>query len=120
MPASPEGQRRVYASISLPTAAAYSGGRGVRGTFSWCRVPTAWAAWWISIGGMSAAVAGRLHSTGFSLTVYARTPSKATSLTSLGAHLIDSTRATSTSPWCATRRTSDRSSWTRRAGSSPV
>ncbi|XP_038682896.1 probable 3-hydroxyisobutyrate dehydrogenase-like 2, mitochondrial [Tripterygium wilfordii] len=45
---------------------------------------------WIGIGVMGAAMASRLLSAGYSLTVYARTPSKASYLQSLGAHLADS------------------------------
>ncbi|XP_062030423.1 probable 3-hydroxyisobutyrate dehydrogenase-like 2, mitochondrial [Rosa rugosa] len=45
---------------------------------------------WIGIGVMGAAMASRLISAGYSLTVYARTPSKAAPLQSQGAHLADS------------------------------
>ncbi|CAN1775630.1 Probable 3-hydroxyisobutyrate dehydrogenase-like 3, mitochondrial [Linum perenne] len=45
---------------------------------------------WIGIGVMGAAMASRLLSAGYSVTVYARTPSKAEPLLSLGAHLADS------------------------------
>ncbi|KAL6184133.1 hypothetical protein ACLB2K_045537 [Fragaria x ananassa] len=45
---------------------------------------------WIGIGVMGAAMASRLLSAGYSLTVYARTPSKAAPLQSQGAHLADS------------------------------
>ncbi|XP_031383161.1 probable 3-hydroxyisobutyrate dehydrogenase-like 2, mitochondrial isoform X2 [Punica granatum] len=47
---------------------------------------------WIGIGVMGAAMAGRLLSAGYSLTIYARTPSKAFPLTSRGAHFVDSPR----------------------------
>lgn len=45
---------------------------------------------WIGIGVMGAAMATRLLSAGYSLTIFARTPSKASPLQSLGAHLADS------------------------------
>lgn len=48
---------------------------------------------WIGIGVMGAAMAGRLLSAGYSVTVFARTPSKAIPLTSCGAYLVDSPRA---------------------------
>ncbi|KAL6180580.1 hypothetical protein ACLB2K_047241 [Fragaria x ananassa] len=44
---------------------------------------------WIGIGVMGAAMASRLISAGYSLTVYARTPSKAAPLQSQGARLAD-------------------------------
>ncbi|XP_016646916.1 PREDICTED: probable 3-hydroxyisobutyrate dehydrogenase-like 2, mitochondrial [Prunus mume] len=45
---------------------------------------------WIGIGVMGAAMASRLLSAGYSLTIYARTPSKAHPLQSQGAQLADS------------------------------
>ncbi|KAM1973784.1 hypothetical protein PS1_020432 [Malus domestica] len=45
---------------------------------------------WIGIGLMGAAMASRLLSAGYSLTIYARTPSKALSLQSQGARLAKS------------------------------
>ncbi|KAI5356241.1 hypothetical protein L3X38_009136 [Prunus dulcis] len=45
---------------------------------------------WIGIGVMGAAMASRLLSAGYSLTIYARTPSKAHPLRSQGAQLADS------------------------------
>ncbi|XP_021285785.1 probable 3-hydroxyisobutyrate dehydrogenase-like 2, mitochondrial [Herrania umbratica] len=45
---------------------------------------------WIGIGIMGAAMASHLLSAGYSLTIYARTPSKASSLQSQGAHITDS------------------------------
>ncbi|PQQ11839.1 putative 3-hydroxyisobutyrate dehydrogenase-like 2 mitochondrial [Prunus yedoensis var. nudiflora] len=45
---------------------------------------------WIGIGVMGAAMASRLLSAGYSLTIYARTPSKAHPLHSQGAQLADS------------------------------
>ncbi|XP_018500885.2 probable 3-hydroxyisobutyrate dehydrogenase-like 3, mitochondrial [Pyrus x bretschneideri] len=45
---------------------------------------------WIGIGLMGAAMASRLLSAGYSLTIYARTPSKALSLQSQGARLAES------------------------------
>ncbi|XP_022762318.1 probable 3-hydroxyisobutyrate dehydrogenase-like 2, mitochondrial [Durio zibethinus] len=45
---------------------------------------------WIGIGVMGAAMASHLLSAGYSLTIYARTPSKASSLQSQGAHLTNS------------------------------
>ncbi|XP_068327822.1 probable 3-hydroxyisobutyrate dehydrogenase-like 3, mitochondrial [Pyrus communis] len=45
---------------------------------------------WIGIGLMGAAMASRLLSAGYFLTIYARTPSKALSLQSQGAHLAES------------------------------
>ncbi|KAL5554084.1 hypothetical protein UlMin_041485 [Ulmus minor] len=45
---------------------------------------------WIGIGVMGAAMASRLLSAGYSLTIYARTPSKALPLQSQGAHLTNS------------------------------
>ncbi|TQD87960.1 hypothetical protein C1H46_026458 [Malus baccata] len=52
--------------------------------------PTRTRVGWIGIGVMGAAMATRLLSTGYSVTVYARTPSKAQPLQSLGAQLADS------------------------------
>uniref|UniRef100_A0A7N0ZVQ9 Uncharacterized protein n=1 Tax=Kalanchoe fedtschenkoi TaxID=63787 RepID=A0A7N0ZVQ9_KALFE len=46
---------------------------------------------WIGIGVMGSAMAARLLSAGYSLTVYARTPSRALALQTLGARLADST-----------------------------
>ncbi|GFY90719.1 6-phosphogluconate dehydrogenase family protein [Actinidia rufa] len=48
---------------------------------------------WIGIGVMGSAMASRLLSAGYSLTVYARTPSKSLHLQSLGARLADSPSA---------------------------
>ncbi|GLT86244.1 hypothetical protein SLE2022_043960 [Rubroshorea leprosula] len=45
---------------------------------------------WIGIGVMGEAMAGHVLSAGYSLTVYVRTPSKASSLVSRGAHLATS------------------------------
>lgn len=45
---------------------------------------------WIGTGVMGAAMAGRIHQAGYSLTVYARTPSKAAALLSSGASLASS------------------------------
>ncbi|XP_021727376.1 probable 3-hydroxyisobutyrate dehydrogenase-like 2, mitochondrial [Chenopodium quinoa] len=45
---------------------------------------------WIGIGIMGSAMASRLLSAGYSLTIYARTPSKADPLLALGAHLAAS------------------------------
>ncbi|KAK9287176.1 hypothetical protein L1049_015587 [Liquidambar formosana] len=45
---------------------------------------------WIGIGVMGSAMASRLLSAGYTLTIYARTPSKALSLQSQGAHLANS------------------------------
>ncbi|KAJ4797634.1 6-phosphogluconate dehydrogenase family protein [Rhynchospora pubera] len=45
---------------------------------------------WIGTGVMGAAMAGRILSAGYSLTIYARTPSKASSLLSSGASLASS------------------------------
>ncbi|KAH7867056.1 hypothetical protein Vadar_028356 [Vaccinium darrowii] len=45
---------------------------------------------WIGIGVMGSAMASRLLSAGYTLTLYARTPSKSLHLQSLGAHLADS------------------------------
>ncbi|XP_062176887.1 probable 3-hydroxyisobutyrate dehydrogenase-like 3, mitochondrial [Alnus glutinosa] len=47
---------------------------------------------WIGIGVMGAAMASRLLSAGYSLTIYARTPSKSLSLQSQGARLASSPR----------------------------
>ncbi|XP_059434291.1 probable 3-hydroxyisobutyrate dehydrogenase-like 3, mitochondrial [Corylus avellana] len=47
---------------------------------------------WIGIGVMGAAMASRLLSAGYSLTIYARTPSKSLSLQSQGALLVSSPR----------------------------
>ncbi|KAI3445641.1 hypothetical protein Pfo_002306 [Paulownia fortunei] len=52
--------------------------------------PTQTRIGWIGIGVMGGAMASRLISAGYSLTIYARTPSKASSLLSLGANLADS------------------------------
>ncbi|CAM8876542.1 unnamed protein product [Rhodiola kirilowii] len=52
--------------------------------------PTATRIGWIGIGLMGSAMATRLLYAGYSLTVYARTPSKALKLQSLGARLVDS------------------------------
>lgn len=51
--------------------------------------PTRTRVGWIGIGVMGAAMATRLLSAGYSVTVYARTPSKAQPLQSLGAQLAD-------------------------------
>ncbi|XAR49394.1 2-hydroxy-3-oxopropionate reductase [Bertholletia excelsa] len=48
---------------------------------------------WIGIGVMGSAMASRLLAGGYSLTVYARNPSKSLHLQSLGAHLADSPSA---------------------------
>lgn len=45
---------------------------------------------WIGIGVMGAAMASRLLSAGYSITIYARSPSKALPLQSKGAQLVDS------------------------------
>ncbi|XWS54888.1 hypothetical protein CRYUN_Cryun10bG0128400 [Craigia yunnanensis] len=45
---------------------------------------------WIGIGVMGAAMASHILSAGYSLAIYARTPSKASSLQSLGVHLTSS------------------------------
>lgn len=45
---------------------------------------------WIGIGVMGGAMASRLISAGYAVTIYARSPSKATSLLSQGAHLASS------------------------------
>ncbi|KAH7865634.1 hypothetical protein Vadar_009150 [Vaccinium darrowii] len=45
---------------------------------------------WIGIGVMGSAMASRLLSAGYTLNLYARTPSKSLHLPSLGAHLADS------------------------------
>lgn len=45
---------------------------------------------WIGIGVMGSAMASRLLSAGYSLTIYARSPSKSLHLQSQGAHLADS------------------------------
>lgn len=45
---------------------------------------------WIGIGLMGSAMASRLLSFGYSLSIYARNPSKAIQLQSKGAHLVDS------------------------------
>ncbi|KAG6389823.1 hypothetical protein SASPL_151297 [Salvia splendens] len=52
--------------------------------------PTRTRIGWIGIGVMGGAMASRLISAGYSVTIYARTPSKAASLLSLGAKLADS------------------------------
>ncbi|CAM8884273.1 unnamed protein product [Rhodiola kirilowii] len=52
--------------------------------------PTATRIGWIGIGVMGSAMATRLLYAGYSLTIYARTPSKALKLQSLGARLVDS------------------------------
>ncbi|KAL0335214.1 UNVERIFIED_CONTAM: putative 3-hydroxyisobutyrate dehydrogenase-like 3, mitochondrial [Sesamum radiatum] len=52
--------------------------------------PTRTRIGWIGIGVMGGAMASRLISAGYSLSVYARTPSKATSLLSVGATLAAS------------------------------
>lgn len=52
---------------------------------------------WIGIGVMGSAMASRLLAAGYSLTIYARTPSKAHSLLSLGAHLAASPADVATS-----------------------
>ncbi|GAB4847854.1 hypothetical protein Ancab_026915 [Ancistrocladus abbreviatus] len=48
---------------------------------------------WIGIGVMGSAMASRLLSAGYSVTIYARTPSKAAPLLSQGAHFADSPAA---------------------------
>ncbi|PKA61229.1 putative 3-hydroxyisobutyrate dehydrogenase-like 1, mitochondrial [Apostasia shenzhenica] len=48
---------------------------------------------WIGVGVMGAAMAGRILAAGYSLTVYARTPSKAAGLTAAGARLAASPAA---------------------------
>ncbi|GAB2275176.1 hypothetical protein Dimus_009938 [Dionaea muscipula] len=52
---------------------------------------------WIGIGVMGGAMASRLISAGYSVTVYARDPSKASPLLSQGAHLADSPAAVAAS-----------------------
>ncbi|KAL1061804.1 hypothetical protein V6Z11_D13G037600 [Gossypium hirsutum] len=52
--------------------------------------PTQTRIGWIGIGIMGAAMASHLLSAGYSLTIYARSPSKASSLLSQGAHLAHS------------------------------
>ncbi|KAF7822509.1 putative 3-hydroxyisobutyrate dehydrogenase-like 2, mitochondrial [Senna tora] len=52
--------------------------------------PTLTRVGWIGIGVMGAAMASRLLSAGYTLTIYARSPSKALPLQSQGAHLADS------------------------------
>ncbi|XP_059653450.1 probable 3-hydroxyisobutyrate dehydrogenase-like 2, mitochondrial isoform X2 [Cornus florida] len=52
--------------------------------------PTQTRIGWIGIGVMGSAMASRLLSAGYSVTVYARTPSKASQLQSQGAHLANS------------------------------
>lgn len=52
--------------------------------------PTTTRIGWIGIGVMGSAMASRLLSAGYNLTVYARTPSKAHHLQSQGAHLANS------------------------------
>ncbi|XP_047334371.1 probable 3-hydroxyisobutyrate dehydrogenase-like 3, mitochondrial [Impatiens glandulifera] len=52
--------------------------------------PAATRIGWIGIGVMGAAMASRLLAAGYSLTIYARTPSKATHLQSQGAHIVNS------------------------------
>ncbi|XP_057785753.1 probable 3-hydroxyisobutyrate dehydrogenase-like 3, mitochondrial [Salvia miltiorrhiza] len=52
--------------------------------------PTRTRIGWIGIGVMGGAMASRLISAGYSVTVYARSPSKAASILSLGAKLADS------------------------------
>ncbi|XVE49082.1 hypothetical protein DITRI_Ditri01bG0053400 [Diplodiscus trichospermus] len=52
--------------------------------------PTQTRIGWIGIGVMGAAMASHLLSAGYSLTIYARTPSKASSLLSQGANLANS------------------------------
>lgn len=52
--------------------------------------PTQTRVGWIGIGVMGGAMASRLISAGYSLSIYSRTPSKAASLISLGANLADS------------------------------
>ncbi|KAL0422292.1 UNVERIFIED_CONTAM: putative 3-hydroxyisobutyrate dehydrogenase-like 3, mitochondrial [Sesamum latifolium] len=52
--------------------------------------PTRTRIGWIGIGVMGGAMASRLISAGYSLSIYARTPSKATSLLSIGATLAAS------------------------------
>ncbi|XP_075487150.1 putative 3-hydroxyisobutyrate dehydrogenase-like 2, mitochondrial [Primulina tabacum] len=52
--------------------------------------PTRTRIGWIGIGVMGAAMASRLLSAGYSLSIYARSPSKAAALLSLGAHLATS------------------------------
>ncbi|KAH1030735.1 hypothetical protein J1N35_042909 [Gossypium stocksii] len=52
--------------------------------------PTQTRIGWIGIGVMGAAMASHLLSAGYSLTIYARSPSKASSLLSQGAHLAHS------------------------------
>ncbi|KAL6517715.1 hypothetical protein OROMI_033416 [Orobanche minor] len=52
--------------------------------------PTRTRIGWIGIGVMGSAMATRIISSGYSLSIYARNPSKATSLLSLGASLADS------------------------------
>lgn len=52
--------------------------------------PTQTRIGWVGIGVMGSAMASRLLSAGYAVTVYARTPSKAVSLQSKGAHLASS------------------------------
>lgn len=52
--------------------------------------PTQTRIGWVGIGVMGSAMASRLLSAGYSITVYARTPAKAASLQSKGAHLAPS------------------------------
>ncbi|KAL8536004.1 hypothetical protein ACS0TY_011589 [Phlomoides rotata] len=52
--------------------------------------PTQTRIGWIGIGVMGGAMASRLISAGYSLSIYSRTPSKVASLLSLGANLVDS------------------------------
>ncbi|XP_028775487.1 probable 3-hydroxyisobutyrate dehydrogenase-like 3, mitochondrial [Neltuma alba] len=52
--------------------------------------PTQTRIGWIGIGVMGAAMASRLLSAGYSVTIYARNPSKALPLQSQGAHVADS------------------------------
>lgn len=52
--------------------------------------PTKTRIGWIGIGVMGAAMATRLLSAGYSVTIYARSPSKALDLQSKGACLVDS------------------------------
>lgn len=53
-------------------------------------IPTKTRIGWIGIGVMGSAMASRLLSAGYTLTIYARTPSKALPLQSLGAQLTNS------------------------------
>ncbi|KAM1092891.1 hypothetical protein ACFX1X_020441 [Malus domestica] len=67
---------------------------------------------WIGIGLMGAAMASRLLSAGYSLTIYARTPSKALSLqSSPNPRLKLLNPATLFSPLWGTRQMSDKLSW---------